>query len=1249
MKRTRTIIRKLPPPPPDGLLETELWPLAIALCVTASLAAGVVAVLLRGPWLWGTLLALPLVVGICLLLMQRIASRLIRRALQFAALCSLAIHLLIVLAAAFTQIFPTTNPSQEIVTTPQRSERVVFVQRQRDIVPWPPANAALPVDETAIEAEPVRHERVTKSAAEPQLLPTTTASESALTCREQPATPALAMAESPSQRSRSESAVAPTSGASPLERGESMTARARPAVAAAPLPTEREGSAAQPSSSLRSIEPPRETNQMSANSASSLERAAAETPSASEAPAERSPSARQRNRSVEIRQTAAVPSTGDSQPTNRTSVTRAEAASPEPARSVEPQQLADRSTVSLPEPPRDEVAAQPLTSPRREPTDSANRLAALDEAPRPARALIETSAQPTTTTPLESPAPSPTSATTPRVQPKMADTASTRGEQNAELAQRQRNFSPDAQSSRGAAAAPSAAARREATLAANVTESLIAQTASTERRSVATERAPSTAQQANTTMPAKLRGERFPEASTAESSAAEFSSALPHASQRIAAEAGQSLLDTGAVKSVAENEPERAVVSGGGNPEIGPWTNVEARRNDRENSGHTPSLDVAQQGPAVTSPPGSSRSAQSSAAQPEEHVAESLRAAGSNLSRSPQHTATPADLRESARASEMQGNALSATRREDRERESTTAAASEKSTENLSGNRRTARSRAPTESAKIQSTASSRATETDDTRRKSAVDSTVTAEDRAVAAPGGATRRTADAPLAATVDSSTGPLHRATGPLDQAIVAAQRESATELSRGRTDRGTAAPTTEMATAGTEIMRSEGVGSALAAEASNVDSVRLAAPVKSPLAAPAGPGGLAAADSLDAGTLSRPATRDSRLVMPESQDRFQRDQLVTVPPSRTNVTAPSEPFRNRDAAGGGGPTTEPAIELGLQFLARYQHSDGKWALEDFDADVPRMAHQFRSDAAATGLALLAFQGAGYTHREYQYAAVIERGLSWLIDHQGSDGCLFVEGDPQSNRSARFYSHAIATLALTEAYGMTRDPVLREPCIRAIAYLEQTQDRTLGGWRYYAALRDRRSDTSVTGWVLMALQSGRLAGLPVREATWQKIGTWLDLARDPIQEGRFRYDPFAPDQQRQQQQASPAMTGVGLLMRFYLGWETTDPRALAAADYLLQSPPGMDSIEQRDTYYWYYATQVLRHIGDDRWRTWNSRLHPLLVQSQVKSGDLAGSWHPYDPVPDRWGLMAGRLYVTTMNLLSLEVDYRLLPLYR
>ena len=124
---------------------------------------------------------------------------------------------------------------------------------------------------------------------------------------------------------------------------------------------------------------------------------------------------------------------------------------------------------------------------------------------------------------------------------------------------------------------------------------------------------------------------------------------------------------------------------------------------------------------------------------------------------------------------------------------------------------------------------------------------------------------------------------------------------------------------------------------------------------------------------------------------------------------------------------------------------------------------------------------------------------------------------------------------------------------------------------------------------------------------------------------------------------------MTAVGLLMKMYSNWERDDERLRRGADWLLEQQMPSDATSAlRDTYYWYYATQVMKHMGGEYWKKWNEKLHPLLVDSQLKSGELAGSWDPYGPVPDRWGSFGGRLYVTTMNLLSLEVRYRLLPLY-
>jgi hypothetical protein len=295
------------------------------------------------------------------------------------------------------------------------------------------------------------------------------------------------------------------------------------------------------------------------------------------------------------------------------------------------------------------------------------------------------------------------------------------------------------------------------------------------------------------------------------------------------------------------------------------------------------------------------------------------------------------------------------------------------------------------------------------------------------------------------------------------------------------------------------------------------------------------------------------------------------------------------------------------------------------------------------------LLAFQGAGYTHRQHQYADTVSRGLKFLIENQRTNGDLYRKENTISDRNVALYSHGIASLALCEAYGMTQDADLREAAQSCLNYIAGTQHPQRGGWRYTPGVS---SDTSVTGWMMMALKSGQLSGLQVPQQTYDGIQQWLGLAQSPQRADRYRYNPFAPDTptQRHGKVPTPTMTSVGMLMRMYSGWRRDNPSMQSAADYLLKYPPQMGTPRspQRDAYYWYYATQVMFHMGDNHWQQWNAALNPLLLDSQITQGPDAGSWDPSQPVPDRWAAHAGRLYVTTMNLLNLEVYYRHLPIY-
>ena len=416
---------------------------------------------------------------------------------------------------------------------------------------------------------------------------------------------------------------------------------------------------------------------------------------------------------------------------------------------------------------------------------------------------------------------------------------------------------------------------------------------------------------------------------------------------------------------------------------------------------------------------------------------------------------------------------------------------------------------------------------------------------------------------------------------------------------------------------------------------------------------GPAGLKESPSRALGVTTRPASKQSPLIAMESETRFKKRTFGGLPSFSPPAVMAREAFRERrsPAKAKSAPSTEAAIESGLEFLARFQAADGSWSLGQFDVDHPMHRTQLKSDTAATGLAMLAFQGAGYNHREFKYATQLQKAADWMVKNQAADGGLYLDADEKSNNSSRMYSHAIAALALTEAYGMTQDPKLRRPAQKAIDYIQSTQDPNRGGWRYFAQPHNMRStDTSVTGWMMMALQSARLSGLKVEDKTMRGIDSWLNTAA--IGESEFSYNPLASDapgvSRQHGREASTSMTAVGLLMRIYSGWNRFDPRFQMGAIKLLEQMPSDANAKVRDTYYWYYATQVMKHVGGDAWNQWNNQLQPLLVGSQERLGNMRGSWNPYEPVPDRWGPHGGRLYVTTMNLLSLEVRYRLLPLY-
>ncbi len=335
-------------------------------------------------------------------------------------------------------------------------------------------------------------------------------------------------------------------------------------------------------------------------------------------------------------------------------------------------------------------------------------------------------------------------------------------------------------------------------------------------------------------------------------------------------------------------------------------------------------------------------------------------------------------------------------------------------------------------------------------------------------------------------------------------------------------------------------------------------------------------------------------------------------------------------------GGTVESEAAVERGLDWIARHQRADGGWSLDTNIACTeppgcpPRNA--MVSDTAATGLALLPLLAAGHTHTEPgRYQATIRRGLAWLVGSQQEDGSLFIGGGLHTT----LYSHAIATMALCEAYALTHDPALRPPAQRAVNFITRSQN-VAGGWRYEPLAP---GDTSVFGWMLFALRSADIGEVAVSRRTIKRATTYLNSVTGDKPGSTYCYMPgWSP---------SMTMTAEGLVGRQLLGWSRENP-ALQRGVALIAA--NLEESTDRNIYYWYYATQLLHNMRGDDWERWNPRVRDGLIGMQIQgAGCDRGSWDPTWPQSDRWGIRAGRLYTTSLSLLTLEVYYRYLPLYR
>ncbi|HWE40488.1 MAG TPA: prenyltransferase/squalene oxidase repeat-containing protein, partial [Isosphaeraceae bacterium] len=375
-------------------------------------------------------------------------------------------------------------------------------------------------------------------------------------------------------------------------------------------------------------------------------------------------------------------------------------------------------------------------------------------------------------------------------------------------------------------------------------------------------------------------------------------------------------------------------------------------------------------------------------------------------------------------------------------------------------------------------------------------------------------------------------------------------------------------------------------------------------------------------------------------------------LTRPPADVPAIYRSRLDANRSALArraGASSASEEAVERALLWLSRHQDADGRWdgatakyrdgtvveGDDDYTTHCPPgdvcfgECYYWEADTALTGLALLAYLGAGYTHLDGQYTDTVARGLEFLRLSQKPDGDL--RGRSQA---VGMYCHAMATLALCEAYALTGDPKLRAPVERAVNFLLKARAQDGLAWRY--APGAPVGDTSILGWVVMCLKSAQEVGIPIAGATKQGVLTWLNKVAAGPSNGLARYQPW--------EKVTPTMTAEAWVCRQFLGVGGPGASSREAAEYLLRGGAELERT-QFNLYYLYYGTLAMYQQGGDAWTRWNVRTRDEVLRRQRLQGHASGSW---DPDESQYGTHGGRIYCTALATLSLEVYYRYLRLY-
>ncbi len=315
----------------------------------------------------------------------------------------------------------------------------------------------------------------------------------------------------------------------------------------------------------------------------------------------------------------------------------------------------------------------------------------------------------------------------------------------------------------------------------------------------------------------------------------------------------------------------------------------------------------------------------------------------------------------------------------------------------------------------------------------------------------------------------------------------------------------------------------------------------------------------------------------------------------------------------------PAVRSISDRGLRYLASTQLEDGSWP-------------GGQNGAGITGICLMAFMASGEDPDFGPYATNIRKALRNMIINQ----------NPKTGYMTGFgrgsmYHHGFATLALSEAYGAVSEDLLwrgtdvsadrRRTIGKALELavrcaLTAQERNPWGAWRYSPQSQD--ADTTVAGTVLMGVLGARNAGIEVPNEAVDKALNFFQTCT--IRGGGVAYQPMSSH-------GDGATRAAIATLVYAIGKRKDTPEYKATSEFIKRR---MDqSVRGGYAFYnLYYMAQALFQSDFEAWKAWNRRTIERLQGIQQEDGSFTSSY--------------GGAYGTGMAILTLALNYRLLPIY-